>query len=192
MADITGTAKHLSITSLVHMGLRLTLEYLRSKSGARVHASIHWNASAHRNASFYPRNGSPRLHVLTLNMLLFYSTALVHSPWYPVLCHGVVGVYTVRHGPHRSILDIYRLGQRIWPAMKRISSLARTFLNGGCPTLSNILLNPCRKMERMQVCVSYARSTGLLHDAYSEKVPPGAVCANVADRDGLIHWIFLD
>ena len=49
------------------------------------------------------------------------------------VCHGVVGVYTVRHGPRRSILCIYGPGQRIWPAMKRISSPAHTFLHGGCP-----------------------------------------------------------
>ena len=36
-----------------------------------------------------------------------------------VLYHGVVGVCTVRHGLHRSILGVYRLGQRIWPAMSR-------------------------------------------------------------------------
>ena len=159
---------------------------------ARAHASIHRYVGAHRIASFQPRNGSPRLHVLITQYAPLLQYNLVHPPWYPVLCHGVVGVYTVRYGPRRSILCIYGPGQRIWPAMKRISSPARTFLNGGCPTLSNILLNPCRKMERMQVCVSYARSTGLLHDAYSEKVPPGAVCANVADSDGLIHWIFHD
>ena len=36
-----------------------------------------------------------------------------------VIYHGVVGVCTVRHGLHRSILGVYRLGQRIWPAMSR-------------------------------------------------------------------------
>ena len=120
---------------------------------ARVHASIHWYVGAHRIASFQPRNGSPRLHVLITQYAPLLQCSQVHPPWYPVLCHGVVGVYTVRHGPHRSIVGIYGLGQRILPAMKRISSPARTFLNGGCPTLSNILLNPCRKMERMQVWV---------------------------------------
>lgn len=136
MAEITGTAKHLSTTSLVHMGLRLTLRYLRCKSVARVHASIHRYVGAHRIASFQPRNGSPRLHVLITQSLLYllqYLQPIVHPPWYPVLCHGVVGVYTVRHGPHRSIVGIYGLGQRILPAMKRISSPAHTFLHGGCP-----------------------------------------------------------
>ena len=72
MADITGTAKHLSTTSLGHMVLRLTIEGLHSKSGSWTHASVSWYVGAHCIASFQPRNGSLRLHVLISFLCCFY------------------------------------------------------------------------------------------------------------------------
>ena len=171
MAEITGTAKHLSTTSLVHMGLRLTLRYLRCKSVARVHASIHRYVGAHRIASFQPRNGSPRLHVLITQYAPLLQYNLVHPPWYPVLCHGVVGVYTVRHGPRRSILCVYGPGQRIWPAMKRISSPAHTFLHGGCPRCDIHSSQPCRVLERTIAYVWPACFAALPYDPCCGKIP---------------------
>jgi hypothetical protein len=174
------------------MGLRLTLRYLRCKSVARVHASIHRYVGTHRIASFQPRNGSPRLHVLITQYAPLLQYNLVHPPWYPVLCLGVVGVYTVRHGPRRSILCIYGPGQRIWPAMKRISSPAHTFLHGGCHAVT---YTPHSHAEywsvRSHMCGPRASQHSPMTHA-EVKYRNGPVRNNVTRSDVLIHRIFHD